>query len=200
MVDWKQIHPVPRFIVREIVTPLVSFYFVALMLLLPEGLSTRGFTMHASYAPVAGLAVCGGELVFLLWYGFFWRRVALARLNTPAGAGLRVYAVLAPLLWLTGLFGEISRYWYFAFGGFTTSGADYWEWVRFGVAWALDSLTFNLSQIFAWPVSDIQATALVPRLLVFGYTVALEALILANLFDFVRTRWLQKMRAQGAKS
>jgi hypothetical protein len=82
----------------------------------------------------------------------------------------RIALLMAVIVTFSGL----CRHWYLAYGGFTTSSTDFFSWLGYGVEWLLDNYTLNLTQVFNWNLSDVQATALGARVLVFGFNVVLD--------------------------
>jgi hypothetical protein len=88
---------------------------------------------------------------------------------------------LALLVGVIVTFSGLCRHWYLAYGGFTSSSADFWAWQGYGVEWLLDNYSLNLTQIFHWRLSDIQASALGSRVLVFGFNVVLDVVAVRSI-------------------
>jgi hypothetical protein len=99
---------------------------------------------------------------------------------------------LAVLFTLVVGFSQLCRHLAYYFGGFSPATDNYWDWTRYGALWVLDNTLFNLSQIFQWQVSDIQAVSLWSRLLVWVFNIVLEVFAIVTFLraiNLVRTNW-----------
>jgi hypothetical protein len=98
------------------------------------------------------------------------------------------YLVMAVVLVLafTAAFSEFCRHWYLLYGGFSASATDYGHWLRYGLSWLLDNATFNLSQAFSWPVTEIRPTAFWPRLLAFLFSLFFDYIVVRSVMALLR--------------
>lgn len=97
-------------------------------------------------------------------------------------------------------FSEFARYWAIQFGGFAAHSRDYWYWLRYGFSWLLDNGLANFGQIFGWNISDIHPITPVTRLLVWGYNISLEVLVVAVAISAIRIVVGNRMPSSGSLS
>lgn len=105
-------------------------------------------------------------------------------------------------------FAECCKFWYLTYGGFTArmpaaqlskvlvpgvghpSAAQWlsadWTWARFGLALCFDALTFNLSQVFGWRLTDIAPTTTWLRLLTWAFVVVFQVGAIANVLQAIK--------------
>jgi hypothetical protein len=124
------------------------------------------------------IAMLGTINVTVLLY--FTERVAVWD-ETLQDTGAALGATLAWAGAFIVAFSEFCRHWYLSFGGFVSVNADYFHWIRLGLSWALDTITFNTSQIFDWATTDIQPTTFWTRLYLVLFNVALELAVIGGI-------------------
>jgi hypothetical protein len=128
-------------------------------------------------------------LVGLFFTVFFNLVEALARV-LPGQKRHDVGTVLYFVVFWAGFFligfSGFCRHWYLAFGGYRATTIDYWQWLRFGLSWVLETFTFNLSQIYGWTITNIQATTFLTRLWLVVFNVALEAMVVGGVVRMAR--------------
>lgn len=112
-------------------------------------------------------------------------------------------------------FAECCKFWYATYGGFTARMpaaqlskvlgpgvghisvaqwlAAYWTWARFGLALCFDALTFNLSQVFGWQLTDIAPTTTWMRLLTWAFVFVFQVGAIANVLQAIKA--LRERRA-----
>jgi hypothetical protein len=93
-------------------------------------------------------------------------------------------------------FSQLCKHLSFYFGGFSPTTDNFWDWTRFGVSWLTDNVLANLSQIFQWHISDIQAVSVWSEVLVWVFNVVLDVLAIVTVVQAFNRARSNRGRAQ----
>jgi hypothetical protein len=156
-------------------------------------------------------------IALVLGYGFLYLTSLRPSEQRFLDIGEKLVNIIVTVFGLFALafyFGLVCRYWYYAYGGFISPDgihhvsrttewtgwlqADwpyFWPWVWFGLVQVGNALTFNISQVFGWHPTDIQATDVGSRFVVWAFTVALQVVAIAAVLQAVKNLLRNPWRA-----
>lgn len=84
-------------------------------------------------------------------------------------------------------FSQLCRHLFLMAGGFVSQQTGYWHWLRFGFSNLFESALFDIPAIYEWNLSEIKATSVWSRTIVFAFRTTIEFLVVVMIL--VKQSW-----------